>query len=526
MTQTLENEAHKPDASAQPAWLWWSTAESVKAGVPSVFAIIETMLAVMVYWMIAWRYGTYWPLLLSAIIAPLVLLRSEESVALGVKWWARIEKNWHKPAQEWCWGEWLVLVLAFLATTGTSYVTAKYLAETYIVGLTGWQAFVGGFGAGAIAIVVAITVAITVAVAGTAAVTGAVTGVRAVEVAGAGAGIIAGVVAGTGTVTGVGAALTMVAVLAMVAAGKRLKPFARLSLMFFRIPLVLGFGIGFFLLSLVVRFCATIRYILIGLCSLPQNFQRLAFAMSPCHEPELVPGLPKGAAAHFSYARSRWAHENYLNKAFLLPVFLIWFLPAWLYRIMLKSTAWLWWPLAFVGSPPKRAQNPEDFHEDVRHSLWGKTVIALSLVTLFGFFYYALTPPLLNGERNPLIHVLGYLFLIDWSKIQYAQGLLLALAVLAIIILYWLDDAFCRLRRALRDKKLADERWARGEIARIERLSRIRPVLFAIYVGLFGFHTVLVLNAKSCWFTPPQHVQSFALTLYGDLTPPPPDCAG
>ena len=74
-------------------------------------------------------------------------------------------------------------------------------------------------------------------------------------------------------------------------------------------------------------------------------------------------------------------------------------------------------------------------------------------MTLFGFFCYALISPLINGERNPLIHVLGYLFLIDWSKIQYAQGLLVALAVLAIITLYWLDSAFCRFRRALLDNK-------------------------------------------------------------------------
>jgi len=67
-------------------WLWWSTRESISNDVPSVTAIIETTIAVPAYWWIAIHFETYLPLLISAAIALLVLLRSEESVALGVRW--------------------------------------------------------------------------------------------------------------------------------------------------------------------------------------------------------------------------------------------------------------------------------------------------------------------------------------------------------------------------------------------------------------------------------------------------------
>jgi hypothetical protein len=65
-------------------WCIWSTAESVQNDVPSVTAILETIIAVPLYWWIALRVGMLLPLLISVAIAPLVLLRSEQSVLLAV----------------------------------------------------------------------------------------------------------------------------------------------------------------------------------------------------------------------------------------------------------------------------------------------------------------------------------------------------------------------------------------------------------------------------------------------------------
>jgi hypothetical protein len=54
--------------------------------VPSVTAILETIIAVPLYWWIALQTGWVLPLLISVAVAPFVLLRSEQSVALGVTW--------------------------------------------------------------------------------------------------------------------------------------------------------------------------------------------------------------------------------------------------------------------------------------------------------------------------------------------------------------------------------------------------------------------------------------------------------
>src|SRR2546426_886161 len=69
-----------------PSCVLWSTQETINAEIPSVTAIIESLIAVPLYWLIAVYFETYLPLLTAAAAAPLVLLRSDQSTALGVRW--------------------------------------------------------------------------------------------------------------------------------------------------------------------------------------------------------------------------------------------------------------------------------------------------------------------------------------------------------------------------------------------------------------------------------------------------------
>ena len=77
----------------KPTWCFWSTGESIRNDVLSVTAIIETILVVPLYRWIAAQFGVIGPLSISAVIAPFVLLRSEESTVLGLRWFLRLEKN-------------------------------------------------------------------------------------------------------------------------------------------------------------------------------------------------------------------------------------------------------------------------------------------------------------------------------------------------------------------------------------------------------------------------------------------------
>jgi hypothetical protein len=70
---------------------FWSTPESIASETPSIMAIAETITAVGLYWYCAIHFDNYLPLMIPVAFALLVLLRSDESVALGVEWFLRYE---------------------------------------------------------------------------------------------------------------------------------------------------------------------------------------------------------------------------------------------------------------------------------------------------------------------------------------------------------------------------------------------------------------------------------------------------
>jgi hypothetical protein len=79
-----------------PGWTEWSTRESIEAETLSLTAIVETLIAVPLYWWLAIHFETYGFLLLGAASAVLVLLRSDASVALGKRWFTRWEQKFGK----------------------------------------------------------------------------------------------------------------------------------------------------------------------------------------------------------------------------------------------------------------------------------------------------------------------------------------------------------------------------------------------------------------------------------------------
>jgi hypothetical protein len=54
-------------------------------------AIVETCTAIPLYWWIATQFGFVQTLITGACVAPLLLLRSPESIALGAEWATKFE---------------------------------------------------------------------------------------------------------------------------------------------------------------------------------------------------------------------------------------------------------------------------------------------------------------------------------------------------------------------------------------------------------------------------------------------------
>jgi hypothetical protein len=140
----------------------WSSSESVKAGKATWLAIIETILAVGFYWWAAWYWETHWHLLASIIVAPMLLLRSDQSTKLGAKWFYDYwEYKTEISLKETPFRFLTIIILAVILSGLASYFLASYL----LPGHTGWSLFGQAFLLGFLTITIIIAGAVAGAVA-------------------------------------------------------------------------------------------------------------------------------------------------------------------------------------------------------------------------------------------------------------------------------------------------------------------------------------------------------------------------
>ncbi|HEX9170150.1 MAG TPA: hypothetical protein VF886_14705 [Roseiarcus sp.] len=117
------------------------------------WAIVETLAAMAVFWWVAVRYETFLLLTTSLFVAPLLLLRSDESTRLGVKWLGegvfrpRAMNDPRNSAEAERWerrGAAIGAAIGITVGLGLGYPAAKL----YLVGHEGWSALGRGTGVG------------------------------------------------------------------------------------------------------------------------------------------------------------------------------------------------------------------------------------------------------------------------------------------------------------------------------------------------------------------------------------------
>ena len=275
------------------------------------------------------------------------------------------------------------------------------------------------------------------------------------------------------------------------------------------LPFAFSTCIAVFVVSLAVRTAATLRHLGSGVRALPHNFRRLVLCTSPAKVPELVPIQPgdgftlPGPLQRFRAERNTDPAFAYLFYPVAMPM---WFLPGWLYRLTLKSTAWFWWPLAFLGDELRQAKDPTLFRRQTVRSLWGMTSIALSFITIVTF---VVANFVLNGaifRANPLLTMFGYVFVVDWAVAPW-QLLALASALLSVAMVYRLDYVGGEYQHAIDVRNPALRDGALRKFGWIERVGRLRLLLVLLFWMIVGAHTLLYFNSLKCWFDVPANVE-------------------
>lgn len=338
---TTDDEAVIP-ARLSKGWVWWSSVASHKAKLKSVLACVETLLAVCAYWWIAWRYDTHVHLVTSVLIAPLLLLRSPESIAAGLRWfekdWFGFEgyEDWSKPRKT-IWSS----VAALLSGVATFYF-AHRLSLSWLAVSEGWSLFGWSVTIGALSVFMAFAVAIAIAlvVASKGQFDRRFQGAGAYAVVGVVGGVIAGASAG-GIVTGV---------------------------IFGAIPgyllgLLIGGAGGLSIRALLSRILATLGNLMQGVAHLPENWLENNVITDSSLPAELMPGI-RGYKPFFTldgFLKNLRQYKKWWLRMLLPVAGIFYFFPAFLYRLNLKATAWFWWPLALLlkQAPTKSGEHDE-----------------------------------------------------------------------------------------------------------------------------------------------------------------------
>jgi hypothetical protein len=513
------DEVHKgPDSTDLPgAWSLRSTEESVASGQRNVWAIAESITAIILFWYLALNWESIFLLYSSLFMAPLLFLRSDASIKLGVDWFEngfifanRLDTSKIQTAK---------LELPLLWATGCTavfvgYFVVKNAAKMFLGELFGWSAF--GHGLIVLYVLWNLAAALIFPAKATKGWSGnananAKTGLLDIIFVGVIAGASGGLVAHAWSGSYVGlfaAALTGTFMSSFVEFARKerrkveVEPLSTDSSIFKFIAFVFfpGAALGVLVQSQVIRFLATMRRFGDGFAAMPRNISNLCLNTSPGQWPELLPGLPKGHEFRLETVYSElkksifspgWSGKGEL---IILPfVFLFWFLPGWAYRFILKSTLWFWWILYIIGGSPDVSGGLEGLRADVKIKWQARLNLFISALFLLPFLISLLKPfasnKALSAPMLPLVALLPALF--DLLAKAALPFITFTTFLITIFIWFWADNL-------LADDDVPGRNVSTG-LLRIGFFIKVKRALGLSSIGLLMLYIFLAANAAHSW---------------------------
>ena len=134
-------------------WVWISTEDSIQRGQISRLALLEIPLAMAFFWWLSSLSPWPWLTLIGLMAAPVLLLRSPESVAAGKEMLRKYVKTEEVSTAQ----AWLIGLVAVGLAAGLSYWGAQH----FLQGQTGWAAFWRGAMLGGVTLLFVLTLTLT-----------------------------------------------------------------------------------------------------------------------------------------------------------------------------------------------------------------------------------------------------------------------------------------------------------------------------------------------------------------------------
>lgn len=349
------------DGDADRPWVWHATAESRAAGKVSVLACAEAVLAVALYAWMALYWGLWWPVVGSVVMAPLLLLRSTESVRLARRWFA--ENGYEvKGFKDWPWlRRWLCVAVALVVGCVALWGLLISLSALWRMDgnpMLGWL-YRSKENAVASLVFVVFSLGIAAAMGVVVAFLGASVGVTAAQKAMLFARKMVGAFAVTAVVLG-GFALAfnlMVMDLGMNAVGFMVggsvigSLVVALAAVLVLAGAVLGTALGLALRACVCSAAGMLQHLPQGQKQMGMNWLESTFCTDLCVPAELMPGLRTGCGKVAEDGINLPAEEGrggVVRRVFAALLAAVFFLGALVQRMNLKAACWFWWPLGLV----------------------------------------------------------------------------------------------------------------------------------------------------------------------------------
>ncbi|MBF0455552.1 MAG: hypothetical protein HQL72_12150 [Magnetococcales bacterium] len=448
---------------------WISTPESVENGEPTVLAIIETVLAVTLYWWLAWAFDTHIHLLASIIVAPFLLLRSPESIKRGLEWFVgyMYDEKEISPLRTP-----ITFFGVVLFAFSIAYLCTEMVSNNFLSTWSSWSSFGHDILIGFFALMVEFMVAF------------AILGERAKKMPFVVALLIVGIF-GIG-IEVVGALGILVAILIIGGALNSMAAGAIFLLPIFSIPV----GVGIWFRSIFVRFFATARHPIAGIISFGNNWRQIVWAVDSKHFPEIVPELGSqtenlSLKKFLQYVQSEDWNKRYIS----LVSYPIIFIPTMFYRWSLKSTCWLYLPLVYLIS---KTNGQSEFLVSTLHRSRGESAriwlaLAVILSTVVTTFSYSQFATLKEAYAN--IPVPVYLWAFNLGDLAPWQWFSLVGAFMTGIIYFYVDRVVIswNLLKEREEKARPNPVQANRLLwfARLRSISSVLAIFMALgYAGL------------------------------------------
>jgi hypothetical protein len=401
----------------------------------------------------------------------------------------------------------LFVSINFCASGLMSYGMTLFWPTVY----AGW----GGFWRGAFLAILAFFLSLSLSIAAAPAEIGLL--ILGLSSFGVLAGVPVGILWGAGTTASLGAGAAIVGIVAVIGAGLS---FGWIIIIAQFDPI---FALGLWLRTIAIRFAATSRFLSIGFWNIPANFVQTLFIVDLCHPPELVPGYNDPTINEdiltFEGLVASWRKSSLsLWKVQASILFAFFFVPAYIYRLSIKSTCWLYLPLVYIAS--KR-----DFVSGPLHLLarlgtpkeWLRR--GLALITIFGFafttFIHNPKPELAALLGPKFVSPIEYFILIDFFALKPWQACSLLSATITAYLYFAAGDI--RVNHAYAADPKARDKVAHS-VGRLRILMRLRNVFSIALIVVVGIHVLLAFSPIIPWI--PRYILQGLIRFYGPFMPP------